>query len=168
MPLRPTSLDIVLKDTVLSADINGFDLAIPYLEDVIKRWSIWTVEKLCHIEIKLNNVLLANSGKAVLCYFTSLTMTEAGAESYVSSFLYRPFEAIVSESNKKVVVNDFSYDAYTMGFLVLDIFTNEVASKVLPVYRNEIGHKQAGISKDFRNFEKEKLWKCNEQSLWGI
>lgn len=167
MPLIPTSLDVILEDSVLAADINGFDRALSYLQDVLKGIKYLHSRKLCHLDVKPSNILISYSGKALLCDFSSLTMIEAGTDNYVSPFLYRPPEAIVSESNQRAVVNGFSYDVYTAGFLALEIFTNEAALKSCQSIDTKSAWSEQVYPKVFQILKKKNFENAVNKAFWG-
>lgn len=128
MPLIPTTLDHMLEDSAFAIDKKGIVFAKSFLKDVLRGVQYLHSRKLCHLDIKPSNVLISDAGRAVLCDFSSLSMTEAGTDRYASPFLYRPAEA-VKIGGRKTVVNGFSYDIYTMAFLALELFTNQEVLK---------------------------------------
>lgn len=79
-PLHPTSLNSMVEGYDLGKDKKGFEKAIAWLYGVCRGVQYLHKEKLCHLDIKLSNVLISDEGTAVLCDFGSLTRTEGPAD----------------------------------------------------------------------------------------
>lgn len=125
MPRYQGSLDDILESSILHNEINGFERALAWLGGVLNGVLYLHKEKLCHLDLKLPNVLINDLNMAVVTDFGSLTRTDAAANRYASPFIYRPPEAPLLKNGKRIVVDGFKYDIYTIGALATELFTKQ-------------------------------------------
>ena len=78
-------------------------------------------QKLCHFDLKLGNVMISDSGVAVINDFGSLICTEGATKNYFSPFTYRAPEALIKDGTK-AIVDGFKYDVQTLGILAIELF----------------------------------------------
>lgn len=129
MPKYRGSLDDILEATMLNNEKKGFQRALAWLYGVLKGVLYLHKKKLCHLDLKLQNILINDSDEAVVTDFGSLTRTNAAANKYASPFIYRPPEAPLLKNGKRIVVHGFKYDSYTIGILAAEVFTKQMILK---------------------------------------
>lgn len=115
------SLDSIPENSKLDHEKNGFERALAWLGEILNGVLCLHKEKLCHLNLKLPNVFINDSNMAVVTDFGSLTRTDAGANRYASPFIYCPPEAPFLKNGKRIVVDGFKYDVYTIGILAIGL-----------------------------------------------
>ena len=99
--------------------MNAFEILVSWLEGTGNGTEYLHRQKLCHLDLKLGNIMISDSCIPVINDFGSLTNTDASTENYVSPFIYRPPEALIKDGTK-ALVNGFKYDVYTFGILAIE------------------------------------------------
>lgn len=77
---------------------------------------------LCHYDLKIDNVLINEEDRAVLCDFSSLNYTENPLKSITSPLVFRPpecFSSVASQNEQEV-----PHDAYTFEWMALNRLTS--------------------------------------------
>lgn len=82
-PRLPKSLDSIVEGSALSQDSNGIERATFWLRGISSGLKYLHDKNLCHLDIKLSNVLISDTDTAVICDFGSLTRTEAATNKLV-------------------------------------------------------------------------------------
>lgn len=85
-PLYPTSLSGILMSPALAEDVNGIEKAISWFHGICSGLHHLHKEGLCHLDLKLSNVLISDSGTPLISDFGSLTRTEGATNKLVTLF----------------------------------------------------------------------------------
>lgn len=85
-PLCPSSLCDIVKSHSLAEDINGIQRAITWFHGVCSGVDYLHTERLCHLDLKLSNVLIDDRDSAVICDFGALTRTDGPTDKLVTHF----------------------------------------------------------------------------------
>lgn len=88
-PLCPSDLKSFVDRSVLSKEKEGFAKALSWLQGVCSGLKYIHEKQLCHLDIKLSNVLINEEGKVLLCDFGALTRTEGATNRLEIYFLFR-------------------------------------------------------------------------------
>lgn len=123
------SLDDILENSELHKEINGLERALAWFAGILNGVLYLHKGKMCHLDIKLQNVLINDLDMAVITDFGSLTRTDVAANRYASPFMYRPPEAPILKNGKRIVVDGFKYDIFTVGILATELFTKQMICK---------------------------------------
>lgn len=73
-----------MEDSAFGKSINDLNRASSWIGGVCNGLKYLHERKLCHLDIKISNVLITDTDAAVICDFGSLTPTEAAANKLVT------------------------------------------------------------------------------------
>lgn len=85
-PLHPTSLCNILQSDDLVKDINGIDKVEYWLHGICSGVNYLHQDGLCHLDLKISNVLISENSTAIICDFGSLTRTVGPTKKLVQLF----------------------------------------------------------------------------------
>lgn len=92
-PLHSASLADIVEGCHLAQDVNGIERALSWQKGVSSGLHYLHSKNLCHLDIKLSNVLISQDDTAIICDFGSITRTENGVTDRLGEFfipLYLP------------------------------------------------------------------------------
>lgn len=88
MPMYPCSLSDIVEGPNLEKDVNGIEKAVSWFHGICNGVHYLHEEGLCHLDLKLSNVLISDNGQALICDFGSLTRTEGATNKLVTQFYF--------------------------------------------------------------------------------
>lgn len=87
-PLYSAALNDLLVGARICQDKQGFGKGLSLLKGVCSGLQYLHRRSLCHLDIKLSNVLVKDDGEAALCDFGSLTRTQGATDRLGIHFLF--------------------------------------------------------------------------------
>lgn len=87
-PLYPASLSGIVQGPDLAKDVNGIEKAVSWFHGICSGVHHLHKEGLCHLDLKLSNVLISDSGTALISDFGSLTRTDGATNKLVTLFFF--------------------------------------------------------------------------------
>lgn len=101
-PVHSMNLEEVVLKSSLLAEKNAFDKAIVWKEQILSAIVYLHQKDLCHLDLKLNNVLLTEDKRAVVADFGFLSSTEKPVQKLVPVFrMYFFLELYNSKSDSQ-------------------------------------------------------------------
>lgn len=83
-PLCYSSLSDIVKGQDLDQDVKGMERALSWFQGICCGVNHLHTEGLCHLDLKLSNVLLSEKDTALICDFGSLTRTNGPTDKLVT------------------------------------------------------------------------------------
>ncbi|KAG8191275.1 hypothetical protein JTE90_003286 [Oedothorax gibbosus] len=125
MPVQKTNLNDMLYQKQFRKRHDSLDKVKEWLYEILSGLEYLHSQELCHLDLKVDNVLISHSSTAMLCDFTFLNTSVNPLSRYDIGlpYIYRPPEAC------KTVGADFhiegkSYDSWGFGVMAVEIFTH--------------------------------------------
>lgn len=87
MPMMPASLCNILQSPDLLKDRKGVEKLEQWLHGICNGVNYLHQGGLCHLDLKLSNVLISENGTPLICDFGSLTRTDGPTNKLVALFL---------------------------------------------------------------------------------
>lgn len=87
-PLHRVSLQEIVQGCELVKDPKGIERSISWLHDICSGVHHLHKQSMCHLDIKMSNVLISDSDSALLCDFGSLCRTDGPTDKLVTYFFY--------------------------------------------------------------------------------
>lgn len=136
MPLCKNSLDNQLYDVDFRNNPKGIKLLINWLRDVVNGLNYLHDLNLCHLDMKLSNILIKYNGCACITDFGFTCSALEPVNTYASPVRYRPPEAQRTVDGR-APVNGQKYDIWTLGILALEMFTRQsLFEMIIPNIKN--------------------------------
>ena len=88
-PLLYGDMETILESNEFRNDPDGLDVARKWLRDVLDALDYLHSQKLCHLDIKADNVLIDYNINAVLCDFSFINNADEPLQRFVSPFLFK-------------------------------------------------------------------------------
>ncbi|GFX57581.1 protein kinase domain-containing protein [Trichonephila clavipes] len=133
MPVQKKTLhDMMYEKRFLNRN-DSLDYIKIWLYEILCALEYLDSRYLCHLDIKVDNVLISKEYTAMICDFSFLNSTIKPLERYDLGlpYIYRPPEACQSIGSD-IVVDGRAYDMWGFGIMVLEIFTHFVLAANIP------------------------------------
>lgn len=85
-PLHSASLADIVEGSHLAEDLKGIERALSWQRGVSSGLHYLHGKNLCHLDIKLSNVLISQDDTAIICDFGSITRTDNGVTDRLVEF----------------------------------------------------------------------------------
>lgn len=87
MPIQPTSLDVMVRREEFREDSAGLERATRWLEGILQGVSYIHEQNMCHLDLKVNNILISLEDTALICDFGFLASAAVPIKRFVISFI---------------------------------------------------------------------------------
>ncbi|KAF8764121.1 Extracellular signal-regulated kinase 7 like protein [Argiope bruennichi] len=137
MPVQRKSLhDIMYDKRFLSRD-DSLDYLKIWLFQTLCALDYLDSRHLCHLDIKVDNILISNEYRAMLSDFSFLNFNTKRLERYDLGlpYIYRPPEACQTLGSD-IFIDGRSYDMWGFGIMAVEIFTHFVLATNVPDCKN--------------------------------
>ncbi|GFT50675.1 protein kinase domain-containing protein [Nephila pilipes] len=133
MPVQKKTLHDMMYDKRFLNRNDSLDFLKIWLYEILCALEYLDSRYLCHLDIKVDNVLISREYTAMICDFSFLNSTIKPLERYDLGlpYIYRPPEACQSIGND-IVVDGRSYDMWGFGIMTLEIFTHFILAANIP------------------------------------
>lgn len=121
-PVYPNTLEQKIFQSSFMSDKNALKQAVHWLKGIVDAIVYIYDEGFSHNDIKPNNVLIIDTGKAILADFDFLTSAENLIQKYGAPIIYRCPEARLSETGW-TLIDGKKLDTWTVGMMAFEKFT---------------------------------------------
>lgn len=88
-PLYPSSLCNIMQSLDLAKDRNAIEKVEQWFKGICRGVNYLHEENLCHLDLKISNVLISENDTPVICDFGSLTRTDGPTNKLVVLFFFK-------------------------------------------------------------------------------
>lgn len=124
MPHYPrTLMDVLQKDDFLD-DEDSFEMTVHFVENVFSGLKYMHNKKVCHLDLKSNNIMISNENVAVIADFSSIALADTPTDWYALPRYYCPPEAWpLKVDGRSPKVDGRAFDIWSAGMIILNCFT---------------------------------------------
>ncbi|GBM98244.1 hypothetical protein AVEN_85503-1 [Araneus ventricosus] len=137
MPVQKKSLHDIMYDKRFLCRSDSLDYLKIWLFQTLSALDYMDSRDLCHLDIKVDNILISNDYRAMLCDFSFLNFNTRRLERYDLGlpYIYRPPEACHSLGSD-ISIDGRAYDMWGFGIMAVEIFTHFVLATNIPDCKN--------------------------------
>ncbi|KAG8200854.1 hypothetical protein JTE90_015761 [Oedothorax gibbosus] len=130
MPAEQTSLQAMVYGSQFRMLSNAMYKVKGWLYQTLCGLEYLYENNLCHLDLKADNVLISRNSTAKICDFSKINTTDKNMYRHETGlpYIYRPPEAC-NTLPADTPINGKSFDAWSLGVMVLEILTNLYMSK---------------------------------------
>ena len=143
MPILSKDLCFAVTEKRFKKDPNSLNRVKKWFREILAATEYLHNNGLCHLDIKMDNVLLDEEDNAILCDFSGLNFADVTLERVVAPTVFWPKECLTSRGEMKFQGKHF--DMWCFGLLALNVLTGH---KWLLTKFNEIGKLQPDWERD--------------------
>lgn len=121
-PVYPQTLQQKVSQPSFLSDKNSLNKTVSFLKQIVDAVAYMHDQGLSHNDLKCDNILISDSGTAVVADFGFLTPAVNLIHKYGTPFIYRCPEARLTECGL-TPIDGMKLDSWTVGMLAFEMFT---------------------------------------------
>lgn len=128
-----TLMDILQEDNFLDKE-GSFEMTLHFAENVCSGLDYMHNKKVCHLDLKANNIMISEQNEAVIADFSTIAFTDTPTDWYGIPNYCSPPEAFpLKVDGPKPKVDGRAFDIWSAGMIIFCCFT---ARSTKLVYRS--------------------------------